>query len=129
MSTKSTFGDFIKENKGIAREYLDIRLEILRLQLVKMFSKSAGYFVWTIVSLLLLLLFMLFVFLIAGFWLSELTGSIITGFALTAVIILVTAAVITLLRRILFVNPIIRNTIRQMEKEKEENSDNVNPEK
>jgi len=129
MSTKSTFGDFIKENKGIAREYLDIRLEILRLQLVKMFSKSAGYFVWTIVSLLLLLLFMLFVFLIAGFWLSELTGSIITGFALTAVIILVTAAVITLLRRILFVNPIIRNTIRHLEKEKEENSDNVNPEK
>ncbi len=126
MSTKSTFGDFIKENKGIASEYLDIRLEILRLQLVKMFSKSAGYFIWTIVSLLLLLLFMLFIFLITGFWLSELTGSIIAGFALTAVIILVTAAVLTLLRRILFVNPIIRNTIRNMEKEKEENSDDVN---
>ena len=128
MSTKSTFGDFIKENKGIAREYLDIRLEILRLQLVRMFSKSAGYFIWTIVSLLLVLLFMLFVFLVAGFWLSELTGSIIAGFALTAVIILVTAAVITLLRRILFVNPIIRNTIRHMEREKEENPENINSE-
>ena len=129
MSTNSTFGDFIKENKSIAREYLDIRLEILRLQLVRMFSKSAGYFIWTIVFLLLLLLFMLFAFLIVGFWLSELTGSIIIGFTMTAIIILMIAAVVTLLRRILFVNPIIRNTIRHMEKEKEENSDNVNPDK
>lgn len=126
MSTKSSLGDFVKENKSIVSEYLDIRLEILRLQLIRIFSKSAGYFIWTIVSLFLLLLFMIFIFLLIGFWLSEMTGNLIVGFAMTSIIILILGAVITLLRRILFVNPIIKNTIRYMEKEESTKNDDLN---
>lgn len=126
MSTKSSLGDFVKENKSIVSEYLDIRLEILRLQLIRIFSKSAGYFIWTIVSLFLLLLFMIFIFLLIGFWLSEMTGNLIVGFAMTSIIILILGAVITLLRRILFVNPIIKNTIRYIEKEESAKNDDLN---
>ena len=116
MAPNPNLGDFVSENKKVLKDYLDIRLEILRLQLIKMFSKSAGYLLWTILSLFLLLLFFIFLFLTIGLCFTELTGSPIIGFAITTVIILVAAVVITLLRRILFVNPIIRNTIKHMEK-------------
>ena len=126
MSTNPHLGDFVNENKKLAKEYFDIRIELLRLQLVRTFSKSAGYFIWTVISMFLLLLFMIFLFLVIGFWLAEITGSILIGFAVTLLIILLVAVVMTLLRRILFVNPIIRNTIRHFEKTNEENNKQKN---
>ena len=124
MSPNPNLGDFVTENKKVLKDYLDIRLEILRLQVVKMFSKSAGYLLWTIISLSLMLLFFIFLFLTIGLWFSQLTESYIIGFAITTVIILVTVVVITLLRRMLFVDPIIRNTIKHMEKNGTENNKN-----
>jgi putative superfamily III holin-X len=125
MAPNPNLGDFVTENKKIMKDYLDIRLEILRLQVVKMFSKAAGYLLWTIISLFLMLLFFIFLFLTMGLWFSQLTDSYIIGFAITTVIILVTVVVITLLRRMLFVNPIVRNTIKQMEKNGTDNNKKI----
>ena len=122
MAPNPNLGDFVTENKKLLKDYLDIRLEMLRLQVVKMFSKSAGYLLWTIISLFLMLLFFIFLFLTIGLLFSQLTASYIIGFAITTVIILVTVVVITLLRRMLFVDPIIRNTIKHMEKDGTENN-------
>jgi hypothetical protein len=117
MSDTETLGSFVRENKKLAREYIDARLEVYRLQLIRSFSKSAGYLLWVVISLVLISLFIVFAGIVTGFWLSELTGSYVKGFGLTTLFILPVIGILTLLRRPLFINPIIRAVInRTMEK-------------
>src|SRR5258708_40015408 len=104
MSDTENLGSFFKENKNHLKDYLDTRLDILRLKLIRVFSKSAGYFIWIIISLFLLWLFIIFLGLVTGFWLSSLTGSYTIGFGITALILLVLIIVLALLRKALFVN-------------------------
>jgi hypothetical protein len=119
MTEPDNLGSFFKENKKLVKDYFDTRLEIYKLKLIRIFSKSAGYFIWIIISLFLLFLFFIFLGLVTGFWLSELTGSYVKGFGVTTLIILVVILVLALLRKLLFVNPVIRNIISRASNEKD----------
>lgn len=114
MPETENLGSFFKENKKLAGEYLDTRMEIYRLKLIRILSKSTGYFIWIIISLFLLLLLMIFLGLVAGIWLSEITGSYVLGFGLVTLLILVKIIFLAFFRKKLFVNPIIRNVISRM---------------
>jgi hypothetical protein len=120
MSDTENLGSFFKENKKHLKDYLDTRLDILRLRLIRIFSKSAGYFIWIIISLFLLWVFIIFLGLVTGFWLSSLTGSYTIGFGITALILLVLIVALALLRKALFVNPIIKLIIKNANEETEE---------
>ena len=117
MDDKENLGAFFRNNKNLAKDYFQIQMEIYRLRFVAAFSKSAGYLIWIIISLLLLFLFFLFVWIVAGFWFSELTGSYIKGFGLVALIILLKIILLSMMRKSLFVNPIIRSIINHSQKE------------
>lgn len=123
MPETENLGSFFKENKKLAKEWLDTRLEIYKLKLVRIFSKSAGYFIWIIISLFLLSLFIIFLGLTTGFWLSEIMDSYAKGFGLTALIILAVIILLTFLRKVLFVNPIIRGIINRADEETETKSE------
>lgn len=125
MSQSDTFGSFFTENKKLVKEYLDTRLEIYKLKFIKVFSNTAGHFIWIIISLFLLWLLVIFLGLVTGFWLSELTGSYTTGFGITALIIVVKIILLALLRRPLFVNPIIRAIIKKATQETETKTEEV----
>jgi hypothetical protein len=118
MPETETFGSFLQETRKLAKEYLDIRLETYRLMLIRLFSKSAGYLIWIIVSLCLVSLFFVFAGLATGFWLSEITGSYTKGFGLTTLIVLAVVILLALFRKALFVNPIVRKIIRRSVSEK-----------
>jgi hypothetical protein len=118
MPETETFGSFFQETRKLAKEYLDIRLETYRLMLIRLFSKSAGYLIWIIVSLCLVSLFFVFAGLATGFWLSEITGSYTKGFGLTTLIVLTVVILLALFRKALFVNPIVRKIIRRSVSEK-----------
>src|SRR6185295_15483600 len=122
MQESETLGSFLKENKKLVKEYLDTRMEIYKLKLIRILSKSAGYFIWIIISLFLLLLLMIFLGLVAGIWLSEITGSYVLGFGLVTLIILVKIIFLALFRKKLFVDPIIRNVISRLNDGDEENN-------
>ena len=124
MSEFEDLGSFFRENKKLAKEYFDTRLEIYKLKLIRILSRSAGYFIWIIISLFLLFLFIIFLGLVTGFWLSELTGSYVKGFGLTALIILALIIILALLRNVLFVNPIIRNIISRSHDEMKDEEEN-----
>jgi hypothetical protein len=113
MTPQDNFQTFFTENKKLVKEYFDTRVEIGRLRLIKMFSKSAGHLIWLIVMLFLFSLLCIFIGLVAGFWLSELTGSYTKGFGLTTLGIFVLVILIIALRKTLIVNPIIRTIIRK----------------
>jgi len=119
MTENENFTTFLKENKTLVSDYLETRLDIYRLMLIRSFSKSAGYFIWLIISFLLLFLVIIFLGLVTGFWLSELTGSYIKGFLLATLIIAVIIFIVAMLRKVLFVNPIIRSIIRRSNEETE----------
>jgi hypothetical protein len=123
MSTSANLGSFIHENKKLLREYLDLRLEVYKLKLVKIVSKSAGYFIWTIVSLFLGFLFFTFVGLVIGFWMSSITGNYTQGFGIATLIMLGVITVVAIFRKFLFINPIIRTIIRRSYEEEEDRED------
>ena len=115
MVETENIGSFIKENKKLAKEYIDVRLEIYRLKLIRVFSKTSGYFIWIMISLFLVSLFAIFLGVVAGLWLSELTGSYVLGFGIVTLLILVKIIFLALFRKKIFVNPIIRNIISRMD--------------
>jgi hypothetical protein len=120
MSDTETIASFIRENKRLVSEYIDTRLDIYRLQAVRAFSRSAGYLLWVVISLVLISLFIVFAGIVTGFWLSELTGSYIQGFGFTTLLILLFTGILILLRKPLFINPIIRAVINHtIEKQKD----------
>jgi thiol:disulfide interchange protein len=122
MSGKDNIGSFLKENKKLARDYLDTRLEIFNLKMIRLFSKSAGYLIWVIISLFLVFLLMTFIGLVIGFWLTDITGSHVKGFGYTSLIMLAVVTLLALFRKALFIDPLIRIMIRRAA----ENNDEIN---
>ena len=112
MSQPDNLGSFIAENKKIVKEYLETRLEIYRLQSLRLFAKSAGYFAWILLSLFLAFLFLLFGGMMVAFWFSNRFHSFVKGFGAVALIILVIFILIALFRRVLFVEPVIQSIIQ-----------------
>lgn len=116
-------GSFLKETKRLVRDYIETQVEIYRLRVVRSVSGAAGYLLWIIITIVLGSLFVIFLGLVTGFWLSETTGSYTTGFGITAGLILVVILLIAVLRRPLFVNPMIRNIIKKLDRPRESNKE------
>lgn len=110
---QDNFGSFFRENTKLAKDYIETRLEIYRLKGIRLVSKSAGFLIWIIVSLFLAFLLIIFLGIVASLWFSQLTGSYLAGFAITSGILLLLVIILALMRKTLFVNPIIRKFIRQ----------------
>jgi hypothetical protein len=115
MTTPDNLDSFLQDNKKIVKDYFNTRTELIRLRFIRFFSNVAGYFSWLLVSVVLVSLLVIFLGMTTGFWLSQLTGSYVKGFGLTSLIILSVILLAVLLRRVLFINPIIRVLIRKTE--------------
>jgi len=124
MPQPDNLGSFFAENKKLVKEYLETRLEIYRLQSLRLFAKSAGYFAWILLSLFLAFLFLLFGGMMVAFWFSGLFHSYVKGFGMVALLILVVFILIALFRRVLFVEPVIQSIIQKSTDENDE--DNLN---
>jgi lipopolysaccharide export LptBFGC system permease protein LptF len=117
MSQPENLGSFINENKILAKEYIETRLEIIRLKGIRASSKAMGFFIWTLISIFSLLLIMIFLGVVLGLWLSELTGSYIEGFGITTLIFIFIVALLAIFRKSLFVNPVIKVMISKLQDE------------
>jgi len=114
MAESKDFSSFFQENKKILNEYVETRMEILRLQAIKGFSKIIGNFIWFIISLFMVFLLLIFLSLVLGLWLSDITGNFIVGFGLTTLVIFILLIILNAAKKALFINPIIKNTIRKL---------------
>jgi hypothetical protein len=123
MSQPENLGSFISENKILVKEYLETRLEIIRLQGIRASSKAMGFFIWILISIFSLLLVMIFLGIVLGLWLSELTGSYIQGFGITALIFIFIVALLAIFRKSLFVNPVIKVMISKLQNESSSDED------
>lgn len=124
MSQADNLGSFFAENKALLKEYLETRLEIYRLQSLRTLARSAGLFVWLLLSLFLAFLFLLFGGMMVAFWFSGLFHSQVKGFGLVACLILLIFILLVIFRRVLFVEPVIQLVIQKTQEEgKEEDHD------
>lgn len=117
MKRPDNLGSFFAENKTLLKEYIETRMEIYRLQSLRIFSKSAGYFAWIIVSLFLVFLILLFGGVVIGFWVSDLLHSYIKGFGLITLVLIAVFLLLAIFRKNLFVNPVIHSIIQKSREE------------
>ena len=116
-------GSFISENKAVLKEYLETRMEIYRLQSLRIFSKSEGYFAWIIVSLFLAFLILIFGGLMLGYWFSSMLGSYVKGFGLMTLLLVVLFVLLALFRKSLFVDPVVQSIIQKSREEEMNDED------
>ena len=113
MSNTDNIASFIRENKDILKEYAETRYEIYRLKGVRTVSKTAGFLAWIIISLFLLFLVIIFGGMTLGYWLSNLFNSLVLGFGITTLFLLLVFVLLAVFRRQLFINPVITRIISQ----------------
>lgn len=103
--------DYFQDTKNKLSGYIQQRLLLFRLQATKKISHIAAGVITVIVIAVIGLFLLIFGSITAGFWLSDITGSIIAGFGIVALFyFLVFLFVILFLRKILrnfFINKLI----------------------
>lgn len=118
MSNNEDFKGFYQENKALVKEYIDLRMKLVRLQGVRLASKTLA-----ILSLILILSVLgLFILIFLGFalsgWLAAITGSEIIGHLITAGIYMILMFLVLAFRRSLLLNPLIRLFIGAADEDK-----------
>ena len=120
MDQPDNLGAFFAENKTLLKEYLETRMEIYRLQSLRLFAKSAGLFAWVLLSLFLAFLFLLFGGMMVAFWFSDMFHSQVKGFGLVTLLIMLIFVLMAVFRKALFVDPVIQSVIQKSKEEEEE---------
>ena len=120
MDQPDNLGGFFAENKTLLKEYLETRMEIYRLQSLRLFAKSAGLFAWVLLSLFLAFLFLLFGGMMVAFWFSDMFHSQVKGFGLVTLLIVLIFVLMAVFRKALFVDPVIQSVIQKSKEEEEE---------
>ena len=94
------------------KEYVEARIEIQRLKAIRLISRTAGYFLWIMISCFLVFLIIIFLAILCSLWLTNLTGSMLAGVGITTGLLVLVTILITVLRKPLFINPIIKAIIK-----------------
>jgi hypothetical protein len=100
--------DFFDENRKLASEYLDTRLEILKLSLVRSASKTLGVLAFITIICFLMLMFLLFLVISFSWWMTALMGSAALGYLTGSGVFILLIIICFIFRKPLFVNPFVR---------------------
>jgi hypothetical protein len=120
MSSKETFFSFFSENKALLKEYLDIRLDLVRLQGTRVLSRTFSLVMVVFIVSLLSLFVLFFLGMTFAWWIASLTGSNVIGFACASGLFMLILLLIIVFRRVLFQNPMIRMFIQESMDEPED---------
>jgi hypothetical protein len=126
MSHSNNLGSFFKESKPLLKEYVDTRLDLFRLQAVRIVSKSAGYLVWVLISLFLFFIIMIFTGIVIGCWFSNMFHSYVIGFSVTTLLMVLIFATLAIFRKALFIQPLMQGIIKKALEEYEEDKSGIN---
>lgn len=118
MSQNDNFKGFYQENKALVKEYIDLRMKLLRLQGIRLASRTLATLALILILSILFLFVLIFLGLSLSGWLAILTGSVIAGHLLTAGIYLLFMFLVVWLRKPLLINPLIRLFIGTADEDK-----------
>ena len=119
MEKSPNLWEFLEENKAQINEYIELRIQLFSLQFIRKSSTIAGMLIWLMVLGAMAFLISIFAGLTLSWWLSSIFNSPVMGFGLTTCILLIITLVLVLLRKQLFIHPIIRIIIREQTRDYE----------
>ncbi len=119
MEKSPNLWEFLEENKAQINEYIELRIQLFSLQFIRKSSTIAGMLIWLMVLGAMAFLISIFAGLTLGWWLSSIFNSPVIGFGLTTLILGFITLILVLLRKQLFIHPIIRIIIREQTKDYE----------
>jgi hypothetical protein len=114
MNNPKNFQEFLDENIPLVKDYVETRSTIYRLKAIRTLSNVFGLLIWLMISAFLFFLVLIFVGLVMGFWFAEMTGSLASGFGIATLLLMTFIVVLALLRKQIFIYPLIRIFIQTM---------------
>ncbi|MFM1794848.1 MAG: hypothetical protein RL642_1233 [Bacteroidota bacterium] len=112
--------DFYKENKRLVADYLETRLQILKLTSVRSLSRTLSMLILITLISFMVLFFLLFLVIAFSWFMADLLGSAAMGFLCGGGVFLIILLLGVAFRKALFLNPLIRLFIRTATQEEED---------
>lgn len=119
MEKTPNIWEFLEGNKQQLNEYIELRVQLFTLQFIRKSSMVTAMLIWLAVLGIICFLIVIFAGITLGFYLSLVFNSFVAGFGVTTAIILFIALMLILLRKQLFIHPIIRIIIKEQTREYE----------
>ena len=120
MASNENLHDFYKENRKLITEYLETRLEIIRLKSIGTLARTLSMLIVVTLIGFMVLFFLLFLVISFSWYISSITGSASIGFLSGGGIFLLIMLVCIIFRKPLFLNPLIRLFIHTSTQEEED---------
>ena len=111
---EDNFSNYFSQTGKVAREYLETRLDLIKLQAAGKLSKALGLFFSLTMAFLLFFFVIVFLGMVVGFWIGEMTGSFTIGFSCAAGLFVVLFLFILLFRKQLIQRPLARLLISEL---------------
>jgi uncharacterized membrane protein (DUF485 family) len=121
--SEETFNDFYQENRKLLSEYLETRLQLLRLIAIRTLSRTFSMFIVVCLVSFMVLFFLLFLVISFSWLMADATGSAALGFLCGAGVFLVIIMLAIVFRKPMFLNPLIRLFIHTSTQEEDEDED------
>ncbi len=108
MASQENYGDFYKENKKLVADYIDTRIELLKLGAIKITAKTLSALLLIALISFMILFFVLFLVIAFSWFMADQLGSASLGFLCGGGVFLLIIMVSVIFRRVLFLNPLIK---------------------
>jgi hypothetical protein len=123
MGSEKDFSGFYSENKALLKEYIDLRLKLVKLQGIKILSRSLSLAMVIGMVICMILFTMLFLGMSFAWWLTDLTNSATIGFAGAGGLFFILLLIFIVFKKPLFQNPLIRYFIQETSGDLHQNED------
>ena len=108
--------DFFKDTKQKLQDYMQQRILLFRLQATEKVSRIASAIITSVLITVVGLFLLVFASITAGFWLADITGSLIAGFGIVALFYFVVFLFIIIFLKKMLQNLFINKLIRLLHK-------------
>ena len=105
--------------KQLAEDYYSLQKETARLTLIRYLAKAGGATMDGLVRFVLIAAILVFGAVTGALWLGKITGSLVSGFGLITILLLILSVIIHALRKSLFVNPLVHRLVRKLHNDTE----------
>jgi hypothetical protein len=111
---EDNFSNYFNQTGKVAKEYLETRLDLIKLQAAGKLSNALGLFFSLILAFLLFFFVVVFLGMVIGFWIGEITHSNTIGFSCSAGLFVFLLAIILLFRKPLIQRPLSNLLITEL---------------
>ncbi|MRG46530.1 hypothetical protein GFS24_15515 [Chitinophaga sp. SYP-B3965] len=121
---EDNFSNYFTETGKVAREYVETRLDLIKLQAAGKLSKALGLFFSLLMAFLLFFFVVVFLGMLLGFWIGEKYNSNTIGFAWAAGFFIFLFVLILVFRKNLIQRPLANllaaELVEEIDEQKEE---------